>query len=221
MAPVADRETIARLSRRITKAGGKATSEQVTNLAAYAELLGRWNKKINLTALAVDPLSDEATDRLIVEPVVGAKRLRPSEKLLMDVGTGGGSPAIPLAIMAPDVRLVMVEVKVRKCAFLREVVRQLGLKGASVENCRLEELLSRSEYHEAVDAVTVRAVRPDRRLLTAIQAFLKPGGRLFWFGAEASQQPDFPVPFVSGQPENLVPTMGSQLWILTKPSKLL
>jgi 16S rRNA (guanine527-N7)-methyltransferase len=218
---VADRETIARLSRRITKAGGKASSAQVTNLAAYVELLARWNKKINLTALPVEPLSDEAVDRLIVEPVLGARRLRPSEKFVIDVGTGGGSPAIPLAIMSPDVRLVMVEVKVRKCAFLREVVRQLGLKGASVENCRVEELLSRSEYHEAVDVVTVRAVRPDRRLLMAIQAFLKPGGRLFWFGAEASQKPDFQVPFTSGQSETLVPSMGSQLWILTKTSKLL
>lgn len=218
---MADRDTIARLSRRITKAGGKASSAQVTNLAAYVELLARWNKKINLTALPVDPLSDEAVDRLIVEPVLGARRLRPSEQVVIDVGTGGGSPAIPLAIMAPDVRMVMVEVKVRKCAFLREVVRQLGLKGAAVENCRVEELLSRSEYHEAIDVVTVRAVRPDRRLLLAIQAFLKPGGRLFWFGAEASQKPDFQVPFTSGQSETLVPTMGSQLWILTKTSKLL
>ena len=218
---MADRETIARLSRRISKAGGKASQPQITNLAAYVELLARWNKKINLTAMPVEPLSDEAADRLIVEPVLGARRLLPSEKFVIDVGTGGGSPAIPIAIMSPDVRLVMVEVKVRKCAFLREVVRQLGLTGASVENCRVEELLSRSEYHEAADVVTVRAVRPDRRLLTAIQAFLKPGGRLFWFGAESSQRPDFQVPFTSGQSETLVPSMGSQLWILTKTHKLL
>lgn len=216
MAGVADRETIARLSRRITKAGGKASPAQITNLAAYAEILGRWNKKINLTALPVDPLSDEAADRLIVEPVIGAKHLRPAETLILDVGTGGGSPAIPLAIVASHARLVMVEVKVRKCAFLREVVRQLGLSGAAVENCRVEELLSRTEYHEAIDVVTVRAVRPDRKLLNAIQAFLKPGGRLFWFGAEASQKPDFQPPFISGQVETLVPTMGSQLAILVK-----
>ena len=218
---MADRETIARLSRRITRAGGKVSQAEVTNLAAYVELLARWNKKINLTALPVDPLSDEAADRLIVEPVLGARQLLPTERMVIDVGTGGGSPAIPLAIMTPDIRLVMVEVKVRKCAFLREVVRQLGLRGASVENFRVEELLSRSEYHEAVDVVTVRAVRPDRKLLTAIQAFLKPGGRLFWFGAEASQKPEVQLPFTSGHSEPLVPSMGSQLWILTKTAKLL
>jgi 16S rRNA (guanine527-N7)-methyltransferase len=217
---VAERDTIARLSRRIAKAGGSASLEQVTNLAAYVELLARWNKKINLTALAVDPLSDDAADRLIVEPVLAARRLRAKDRLVLDVGTGGGSPAIPFALMSPHVRLVMVEVKVRKCAFLREVVRQLGMTGASVENCRLEELLSTSELHEAADVVTVRAVRPDRRLLTAIQAFLKPGGRLFWFGAEASARPELHVPFTSGHTELLVPALGSQLLILNKNSKL-
>jgi 16S rRNA (guanine527-N7)-methyltransferase len=213
---VADRDTVTRLSRRITKAGGSASTEQVTNLAAYVELLARWNKKINLTALRVDPLSDDAVDRLIVEPVMAARRLTESDRLVIDVGTGGGSPAIPLAVMSQNARLVMVEVKVRKCAFLREVVRQLGMPGASVENCRVEELLSRSELHESADVVTVRAVRPDRRLLMAIQAFLKPGGRLFWFGAEASNRPEIHIPFVSGHIEPLVASLGSQLWILKK-----
>jgi 16S rRNA (guanine527-N7)-methyltransferase len=216
---VAERETIARLSRRITRAGGSASSEQVTNLAAYVELLARWNKKINLTALPLDPLADEAVDRLIVEPVMAARRLHATDRLALDVGSGGGSPAIPFALMS-DVRLVMVEVKVRKCAFLREVVRQLGMPAASVENCRLEELLSKSELHEAADVVTVRAVRPDRKLLTAIQAFLKPGGRLFWFGAESSVRPEFHVPFTSGHIETLVPALGSQLLILNKNAKL-
>jgi 16S rRNA (guanine527-N7)-methyltransferase len=218
---VADRETVSRLSRRITKAGGSASRAQVTNLAAYVELLARWNKKINLTALRVDPLSDDAVDRLIVEPVMAARRLLPSDQFVIDVGTGGGSPAIPLAVMSSHVRLVMVEVKVRKCAFLREVVRQLNMPGASVENCRLEELLLRSELHESADVVTVRAVRPDKRLITAIQAFLKPGGRLFWFGAEASVRPEIQLPFISGHMEPLVAALGSQLWILEKSRKLL
>ena len=82
-------------------------------------------------------------------------------------------------------------------------------------------LLSRSEYHEAAEVVTMRAVRPDSRLLRAIQAFLKPGGRLFWFGAEASQKPEFQIPFTFGQSAALVPTMGSQLWILNKTYKTL
>ncbi len=217
---MAERATVARLSRRLARAGGKASAEQVTNLAAYVELLARWNKKINLTALQVEPLSDDAVDRLIVEPVMAARRLTDSDRVLIDVGSGGGSPAIPMALMCAQIRLVMVEVKVRKCAFLQEAVRQLGMSKASVENCRIEELLSRSELHEAADVVTVRAVRPDRRLLGAIQAFLKPSGRLLWFGAEASTKPDFQPLFDSGQSEPLVSALGSQLWILRKNRKL-
>lgn len=217
---MAERDTLARISRRITKAGGSASTEQVTNLAAYVELLARWNTKINLTALPLLPLSDEAVDRLIVEPVMAARRLHANDRLVLDVGSGGGSPAIPFVLMASHIRLVMVEVKVRKCAFLREVVRQLGMSNASVENSRLEELLSKSDLHEAADVVTVRAVRPDRKLLTAIQAFLKPGGRLFLFGAESSVRPGLHLPFTSGHTEALVPALGSQLLVLTKNAKL-
>jgi len=217
---MAERETIARVSRRITKAGGAASDEHVTSLAAYVELLARWNRKINLTALPLDPLSDVAVDRLIVEPVMASRRLSATDRTIVDVGSGGGSPAIPLAIMRPDVKLTMVEVKVRKCAFLQEAARQLALTLASVENCRIEELLTREQLHEAVDVVTVRAVRPDRRLLKAIQAFLKPGGRLFWFGAETTFRPDFRPLFDSGNPELLVPALGSQLWILNKGARL-
>ncbi len=215
-----ERDTPTRISRRLKKAGAAVSPGQLSDLAAYVDLLARWNRKINLTALSVDPLSDDAVDRLIVEPVLAARRVEPGDTLVIDVGTGGGSPAIPFAIIAEGLRLVMVEVKVRKGAFLREVTRELGLRRATVENCRLEELLARAELHEAASLVTVRAVRPDRKLLNAIQAFLKPGGRLFLFGAKASTRPEFAPPFTSGYTELLLASLGSQLLVLTKNAKL-
>jgi len=217
---VAERETLNRLSRRLSKAGVAASPELVSNLAAYVELLGKWNRKINLTALSVDPLSDDAVDRLIVEPVLAARRVDPGDALVVDVGSGGGSPAIPFLLASPALRLIMVEVKVRKCAFLREALRQLAIERGTVENCRLEELLSRAELHEAADIVTVRAVRPDRRLLNAMQAFLRPGGRLFMFGTESTAKAEFAPPFTSGHTEVLLPASGSQLVIMNKNAKL-
>jgi len=217
---VAERETLTRLSRRLSKAGVAASPELVSNLAAYVELLGKWNRKINLTALSVDPLSDDAVDRLIVEPVLAARRVDPGDALVVDVGSGGGSPAIPFLLASPALRLIMVEVKVRKCAFLREALRQLAIERGTVENCRLEELLSRAELHEAADIVTVRAVRPDRRLLNAMQAFLRPGGRLFMFGTESTAKAEFAPPFTSGHTEVLLPASGSQLVIMNKNAKL-
>jgi 16S rRNA (guanine527-N7)-methyltransferase len=217
---VAERETLNRLSRRLTKARVDVPADVLSNLAAYVELLAKWNRKINLTALPVDPLSDDAVDRLIVEPVLAARRVEAGDRLVLDVGSGGGSPAIPFMLASPGVRLIMVEVKVRKCAFLREVLRQLALEQGSVENCRLEELLSRAELHESADIVTVRAVRPDRKLLNAMQAFLRPGGRLFMFGAETSTRAEFAPPFTSGHTEVLLPSIGSQLVVLNKNAKL-
>jgi 16S rRNA (guanine527-N7)-methyltransferase len=217
---VAERETLNRLSRRLSKAGVAASPELVSNLGAYVELLGKWNRKINLTALSVDPLTDDAVDRLIVEPVLAARRVDPGDALVLDVGSGGGSPAIPFLLASPALRLIMVEVKVRKCAFLREALRQLAIERGTVENCRLEELLSRAELHEAADIVTVRAVRPDRRLLNAMQAFLRPGGRLFMFGTESTAKAEFAPPFTSGHTEVLLPASGSQLVIMNKNAKL-
>lgn len=217
---MAEKETLTRLSRRLTKAGAEVPADVLSNLAAYVELLAKWNRKINLTALPVDPLSDDAVDRLIVEPVLAARRVEPGDKLVLDVGSGGGSPAIPFMLASPGIRLIMVEVKVRKCAFLREVLRQLAIERGSVENCRLEELLSRAELHESADIVTVRAVRPDRKLLNAMQAFLRPGGRLFMFGAESSTKADFAPPFTSGHIEVLLSSIGSQLVVLNKNAKL-
>ena len=135
--------------------------------------------------------------------------------MLIDVGSGGGSPAIPLRLCVPHLRVLMVEVKVRKAAFLREVIRQLSLENVAVENRRFEELLSRTELYEAADLVTVRAVRADRRLWSALQTFLKPGGRVFWFGGATTGPESFPA-FELVATEMLTTSSGSGLAILRR-----
>jgi 16S rRNA (guanine527-N7)-methyltransferase len=92
-------------------------------LVTYFDLLFRWNQKINLTSLTN---IDEAIDRLLLEPVAAARELAHSPSII-DLGSGGGSPAIPLALALSAPRLVMVESRSRKAAFLREAVRELGM----------------------------------------------------------------------------------------------
>jgi 16S rRNA (guanine527-N7)-methyltransferase len=169
--------------------------EQVDQLCAYFGLLAKWNKRLNLTALSVDPPTDEAIDRLLVEPSAAIHALEPEDSSLIDLGSGGGSPAVPMKIGAPQLKLVMVEAKARKSAFLRDAIRQLGLTGAQVENARFEQLLTRTELHEASDIVSVRAVRPDRQLWNPVLAFLKPGGRVFWFGSAGLETHSIPPEF--------------------------
>jgi 16S rRNA (guanine527-N7)-methyltransferase len=215
---VADRDLRQRITRRASRAGLSVPAAIGDALAGYLELLARWNRKINLTALTVDPPNEEALDRLIIEPLSAARFITPADRLIIDIGSGGGSPAIPLRLMCPGVRLIMVESKVRKSAFLREVVRQLGMTAAQVENCRYEELLARPELHEAVDIVTLRAVRIEAKTLRATQAFLRPGGRLFLFrsgGAESSLPSSLPALKLVGL-EMLVPALGSYIEIIKR-----
>jgi 16S rRNA (guanine527-N7)-methyltransferase len=187
---VASRDLRTRLQKRAAKAGVFLSTDLSDQLAAYYELLARWNLKINLTATTD---IDEAIDRLLLEPVAAAKYL-PSSGGLLDVGSGGGSPAIPLHLAAPKLPLTMVEVKARKAAFLREAVRALGM-AALVETARYEELLARPELHEAFAAVSVRAVRIEARVLKTLQAFLAPGGALLLFrGPVGPDHPSLLVP---------------------------
>ncbi len=182
------RDFRARLERRAKRVGLTVSVELAERLGAYVELLSRWNKRMNLTALDE---RDEAIDRLLIEPLVAVKYLPSRSAVVLDIGSGGGSPAIPMKLAASGIALRMVEAKTRKAAFLREAIRQLNLGDTVVEASRYEELLSRPDLHEAAGVVTVRAVRIEVRLLTGLQAFLAPGGEIFLF--RGSGGPDAPA----------------------------
>src|SRR5687767_1999874 len=115
----------------------------------------------------------------------------------MDVGSGGGSPALPMALALGSLsQLTMVEVKARKSAFLREAVRTLELTGtAEVENARFEELLAKPELLEHFDVLSVRAVRVEARALNTVQAFVRGGGQIMLFrGPSGPARPDLLPP---------------------------
>jgi 16S rRNA (guanine527-N7)-methyltransferase len=161
--------------------------ELVEKIETFYALLFRWNQKINLTSLA-DP--DEAIDRLLLEPLLAARYVPASAARFMDIGSGGGSPAIPLKLALPTLQLTMVEAKVRKSAFLRDAARQLGLRATDVETTRVEELLARPQLHEAFDLISMRAVRIEMRMLNTMQAFLRPGGHVLLFrGPDGPAEP--------------------------------
>jgi 16S rRNA (guanine527-N7)-methyltransferase len=170
-----------RIVRRAADAGVDVSPPLASALVAYVGLLARWNRRINLTGLPLEPPTDEAVDRLIVEPLMAAPHAGAVGGSVLDVGSGAGSPAIPLKLARPDLRMVMVESRARKSAFLREAVRTLGLEATEVATSRLEDLSRTSGFGRAFECVTVRAVRLDRGILEAIAQALKPGGRLLAF----------------------------------------
>jgi 16S rRNA (guanine527-N7)-methyltransferase len=212
---VAPRDFRTRLTRRAGKVGLFLPEDLAARLTAYYELLSRWNRKINLTALEN---ADEAIDRLLLEPVLAARHIATVAGRLLDVGSGGGSPAIPLKLALPLLRLTMVEVKTRKSAFLHEAVRQLSLNGAIVETSRYEELLARPELHESFDVVSMRALRVETSTLVTLQAFLRSGGQLLMFRGPSG--PSIPAAVVPPLQWNatvpLVESLQSRLTILSK-----
>lgn len=204
------RDVGARILDRLERAGCEARSEVVAAAASFYELLFRWNRRVNLTALED---GDEAIDRLIVEPFVAGHAL-PAGGLLVDVGSGGGSPAIPLKLVRPAMDLVMVESRVRKGAFLREVVRHLGLAGVGVETRRLEDVAAGEDVVGRAVVISVRAVRLDETLLSGIERIGAPGVRLWAFGGLG--QSEEPAGWALEASRPLVPVRGSVLRVFRR-----
>lgn len=213
------RELRDRIRRRARHANTSVSEEVLSGLERYYLLLAKWNAKVNLTAFRLTAGGeDEAVDRLLIEPLVAARHVPPEATALLDAGSGGGSPAIPLKLAIPTIRLRMVEVKTRKAVFLREAVRELPLTHTEVETARFEELLARPELHESADVVTMRAVRVEPRVLTTLQAFLKPSGQLFLFrgpaGAKMGEVITPPLLWKATYP--LIESLRSRLVVLEK-----
>jgi len=102
------------------------------------------------------------------------------DRVVIDIGSGGGSPALPLKIVMPHVRITLIEARVRKSAFLREAVRELNLAEVGVETFRLDRN-GRAELNGTADVVTMRAVRADAEILDGVGKLLQLEGRLLWF----------------------------------------
>jgi 16S rRNA (guanine527-N7)-methyltransferase len=210
------REFRLRLLKRLRRHEIVPSDTLIKALETYFSLLVRWNARINLTALQLDPPDEKSFDRLLVEPLLAARFLHEGGLRLIDIGSGSGSPAIPLAVARPDAALTMVESKTRKAVFLMEVVRALGL-AAVVETARFEHLLARPDLHENFDALSIRAVRVESRTLLSLQAFLKADARLFWFSsAPAAILSKVPPPLRVVATHRLVESAPSHLVILTK-----
>ena len=128
---------------------------------------------MNLTALSLaDPVPDSTIDKLIVEPLMAASLVPESYSTWVDLGSGGGSPAIPLRLVHRQGFLRLVESRERKCAFLREVIRSLELGHTRVDSVRFDALT----LERPIDLLTIRAVRLDAPLLQSIASWIHSGG---------------------------------------------
>ena len=215
---MSSREFQDRLARRARRAGVTISPALAAKLEAYFKLLTAWNTKMNLTGLDLAEQSPAAIDRLLIEPLVASKHVTSPVTRMIDIGSGGGSPAIPLALALSSPHLMLVEAKARKSVFLREALRALEMSEAEVATSRFEELLARPPLHEAHELLTLRAVRVEGAILMNLQAFVRPGGELFLFrAASGAETPGSLMPPLSWKATfPLLEDQGSRLVVLTK-----
>lgn len=181
--PPREADSIATLLRQRAEFANVSFGEEVARkLEAYFALLTRWNRAINLTSLPLEPPTAAAIDRLLIEPLAAIPLLSGSADVWFDLGSGGGSPAIPMQIARPAKYLRMVESKERKAAFLREAIRELELGGAEVLATRIEALVEDVRHRATADLVTVRAVRLSAPLFSQLDSLLRAGGQAALFG---------------------------------------
>ncbi|TXH47880.1 MAG: 16S rRNA (guanine(527)-N(7))-methyltransferase RsmG [Burkholderiaceae bacterium] len=163
---------LAPLTQGIQALGLSLTDAQVQQLLAYQDLLIKWNKVYNLTAVR-DPqemLSHHLLDSL---SVLGALQRHAGDRALriMDVGSGGGLPGVVIAIAAPQHQVTCVDTVGKKAFFIRQVAADLGLKSLAAEHARVENLPA----HQA-DLVTSRAFASLVDFTNLTRQHLKPGG---------------------------------------------
>jgi 16S rRNA (guanine527-N7)-methyltransferase len=132
---------------------------QLEQFETYYRELVDWNERMNLTAITdYDPVQikhflDSLTVIAAIEPEDRARPL-----YVMDVGTGAGLPGIPLKIILPDTRLVLLEATTKKTKFLEHLLAKLGLKEVEIVAGRAEEIARDTRYREKFDLVLSRAV---------------------------------------------------------------
>ncbi|EDH6291916.1 16S rRNA (guanine(527)-N(7))-methyltransferase RsmG [Salmonella enterica subsp. enterica serovar Agona] len=137
-----------KLSRLLADAGISLTDHQKTLLAAYVDMLHKWNKAYNLTSVR-DPnemLVRHILDSIVVAPYLQGQRF-------IDVGTGPGLPGIPLAIVLPDAHFTLLDSLGKRVRFLRQVQHELKLENITPVQSRVEAYPSEPPF----DGVISRA----------------------------------------------------------------
>lgn len=140
----------------------------------YAHLLLEWNRSINLTGAQ----TFEQVEALIADAGVLVDASWTGITSVIDIGSGGGLPAIPLAVAMPQVRFTLLEANIRKCAFLEHVAGTLGLANVAVAPGRAEELAHRPALREQYDRAISRAAARPEVLLELALPFVRTGGDL-------------------------------------------
>lgn len=166
-----------KLSTGAIKLGLQLSPSQLEQFNIYYQELVDWNKRVNLTAITgyedvqIKHFLDSLTVTLAWQQLITSTDFR-----LIDVGTGAGIPGIPLKILLPHIKLVLLDATAKKAAFLHHIKYKLGLDNIEIVVGRAEEVAHQARYREQFDIVLSRGVAPLPTLIELTLPFCAIGG---------------------------------------------
>jgi 16S rRNA (guanine527-N7)-methyltransferase len=187
---------------------GEIHAEQFMRYLAH---LIEWNKAINLTAI-VDP--KKIINKHFVDSLVGLVATSfPKNGMVLDVGSGGGFPGIPLKIMRSDIRLTLVEPVQKKCSFLNSVIGLLKLQDVSTF-CGTIEQFTKQPLSDAIDMVVVRALKYEE-IRKHLPALLTSKGKVVLYRTERIKKQEIGEEFHLVSETDLILPQGSGKRVVT------
>lgn len=172
--------TIENVAHTLSPYCSTISESQCSQISAYIDLLTRWNRKISLTSLT-DP--NEILRFHVGESIFALQFCDFSSGRLADVGSGAGFPGLALKVFRPNLNVVLLEPNLKKCAFLAEVVRTLGLKSVEILSKPFEK--SAIEI-DSLQFATSRALAQSHRLISWSRSCLSTNGALILWLSTAS-----------------------------------
>lgn len=164
------------LEHALEQMGILCTRQMLCQLKQYMEGILKWNKMVNLTSIT-DPdafIEKHYMDSVLCAPCDAFQK----SNRIIDVGTGGGFPGVPLAVIAPDKEFVLIDSLNKRIKIINELCQQAGIKNVTAIHGRAEDLAKDRKYRETFDLCVSRAVANLSVLSEYCLPFVKPGG---WF----------------------------------------
>jgi 16S rRNA (guanine527-N7)-methyltransferase len=156
-----------------------ADEQQIDLLWRYVQLLQKWNKTYNLTAV-------EDTYKIISRHILDSLSLAShlKGKNIIDVGSGAGLPGIPLAIIHPDKNFILVDSNAKKTRFITQATIEFGLKNIQVVQQRVEEYQPSKTSGDEITTLVSRAFANSSKLLASCDHLFKQGRLIFMLGKQ-------------------------------------
>jgi len=154
--------------------GLKFNEKKYEQFMKYKELIKEWNEKVNLTAIKEDEeiIKKHFIDSMKVFKFEGVK----NAKNVIDIGTGGGFPGIPMKIIKPEINIVLLDSLNKRINFLNEVIKELQLDKINAIHGRAEDFAQDRKYREKFDVAVSRAVANLTVLSEYCLPYVKVGG---------------------------------------------